>query len=266
MFNRLLTLFLQLCGKAAGDLDYALHLANNELMDADSIIFNYIGEDTTHKEGIYRTVANYYSILNSIKNPSEIEISIKPSQFNHNKILLEHLTRDVCIKGSVIWIDAEEVDQAERQLELVLDLSSYLNTRSIQEVTKKPYTTGLCIQLKNHNCERHAKKCFENNIRVRLCKGAYDLSYKPTEGVLLDRARRIIKLYNEYGKGLLEMATIRNMDLIMLALENELPLQILYGYHKELMDYPYTTKVYLPFGTHWGPYIMRRIKEKMNGR
>lgn len=265
MFNRMFTSFLELSGKGAGSLEYALNVVHGELKDADTVIFNYIGENTTHKKGIYRAVANYYSILNSIKNIGKREISIKSSQFDHNRVLLEHLTRDVCIKGSVIWIDAEEYDQARKQLRLALDLSSYLNTRSLQESTKKPYTVGVCIQLKNHNCERHAKECFANNIRVRLCKGAYDLSYKPTEGVLLDRAERIIKLYNEYRNGLLEMATIGNMDLIMLALENELPIQILYGYHKRLMDYPYTTKVYLPFGTCWWPYIVRRIKERVNG-
>lgn len=259
MFDRLFTLFLQLYGKAAGDLDYALHLADNELKDADSIIFNYIGENTTHKEGIYRAATNYYSILNSIKNGGKREISIKSSQFNYSKVILERLTREVCIKNSILWIDAEKYDQAKQQLRLALGLSSYLNSNL------SPYAVGLCLQLKSYDCERHAKKCFENNIRVRLCMGAYSSPYKNTTSVLLDRAKRIVELHKRCGSHLLEIATIQNMGLVILALENELPIQILYGYHKKLINYPFKVKVYLPFGTNWGPYIMRRIKEKING-
>ncbi len=100
---------------------------------------------------------------------------------------------------------------------------------------------------------------------VRICKGAYT-SNEYTNSVLLSRAERIVLLHKSYGGGLLEIATIKNLDLIMLALENELPVQLLYGFHKKFMDYPFIKKVYLPFGTHWMPYIMRRLKERIGGK
>jgi len=258
MFNRLFTTFLELTGKACGSLKYALDIFNNELVSVDTVIFNYIGENNHNKNNIYKSVANCYSILNLIGNGDEIELSIKPSQFNYNTTLIEHIARDVNIKRSVLWIDAEEYDQAEKQFKLALDLSSFL---SLGSNSKPPNSIGLCLQLIDANCMVYAKKCFDANIRVRLCKGAYGLDER-NKRYLWERAGIIVEMHNEYKKDLLEIATIRDIDLSMLALENELPLQILYGYHEKLIDYPYITKVYLPFGTHWWPYIKRRIKEK----
>jgi proline dehydrogenase len=54
---------------------------------------------------------------------------------------------------------------------------------------------------------------------------------------------------------------MRDMDLVMLAIKHELPLQVLYGWHKKFLDYPYKLRIYIPFGTDWWPYIKRRIKE-----
>lgn len=260
MFSRLLTLFLESIGKGSGNLKHALSSASNlSGPQINAVIFNYIGENTTRQKGIYKAMVNYYSVLKIIRDGSKREISIKPSQFNYNMILLKHLARDVNIKRSVLWIDAEEYDQAKRQFRLALDLSSFLSSGTGDDPIP-PNSIGLCIQLKNPNCEKFARRCFDKNIKVRLCKGAYPR--KVDQYYLSERAKRIVEIHNEYEKDLLEMATIRDVSLVMLALENELPLQILYGYHRKLMDYPYITKVYLPFGTHWWPYIKRRIKEK----
>lgn len=260
MFDRTLTLFLQSIGKGSGNLKHALSVASSiPEPEVNTIIFNYIGENTTHYKGIYKATANYYSILKIIRDGSKREISIKPSQFNYNMTLLKHLARDVNIKRSVLWIDAEEYDQAKRQFRLALDLSSFLSSGP-KEDPIPPNSIGLCIQLKNPNCVKYARRCFDKNIKVRLCKGAY--SWKIDQYYLSERAERIVEVHKEYKKDLLEIATIRDVSLVMLALENELPLQILYGYHQKLMDYPYITKVYLPFGTNWWPYIKRRIREK----
>ncbi len=260
MFNKILTIFLQLCGKAAGDLEHALSVVP-DLTWADSIIFNYIGENVKNQEDVYKAVANYYSVFNSMVKGGNKDISVKISQFGGNEVLLKHLITSVCIRNSVLWVDAEEYDQANKQLELALTLSSYLNP-DVKSRILQPNTVGLCLQLKSDDCEIHAKECFINNILVRLCKGAYP-SDKYTKGVLLSKAERIILLHKESTGNLLELATVGDFDLAMLALEHELPLQLLYGFHKKFMNYPFTKKVYLPFGKNWYPYIKRRFMEKL---
>ncbi len=208
-----------------------------------------------------KAIANYYSVLNSIKNRGEREISVKPSQFDDNEILLKHLIINVCIKQGILWVDAEGYDQANKQLELALTLSSYLNP-DVKSRVLKSHNVGLCLQLKSDDCELHAIECFRNNILVRLCNGSYS-SNKYSKGVLLSRAKRIVELHKESTGNLLEVATVGDFDLAMLALEHELPIQLLYGFHKKFKNYPFTKKVYLPFGKHWGPYIKRRIGEKI---
>jgi len=117
-----------------------------------------------------------------------------------------------------------------------------------------------------------ARACFENGIKVRLCKGAYPSKIKNDD--LMVRAEQVLDEYvmqleipleGKVSKfNLLEIATMKDIDLVKLALKEKLPLQLLYGWHKEFIEYPYGVKIYTAFGNNWRPYIARRLREKVS--
>lgn len=273
MFNKLLTKTLKLMGYVLETREEALEFAKRakysdtlyqgalsggrtplSIRKDPSIIFNYVGEHTSSPQEIYITVSHYHALLQSYAASDKREISIKPTQFGDNIGLINCLAKKSTKKAKTLWIDAEEYELADKQLELAKYLSGC------------HYSVGLTIQLRSDRYLTDAKECFSKGIKVRLCKGAYPQPQLRKKH-LLDRAKLVIhfhELYRGPSLRLLEIATIRDMDLAMLTVKNELPLQALYGWHKRFLDYPYGLTIYIPFGTCWWPYIKRRIKEKIS--
>lgn len=260
MLNKILTKTLKTLGYALETREEALEFAEymkcSYLSSKPGIIFNYVGEHTHDFNEIYRTFIHYYALLQHIaEGGHERDLSIKMSQFLDYPYFIGRLVKEMLYKKRVIWIDGEEYDKAEGQL----IMAKYLAER----FSNKAYAfcpVGLTIQLKSNTYFEDAKACFEKGIKVRLCKGAYPSKIKKEE--LIIRAERIIRGGKTAKSNLLEIATTEDIDLVMIAFEHKLPLQLLYGWHKKFIEYPYGVKIYTPFGHNWWPYIVRRIKEK----
>jgi len=254
MSNKILTKILKKTGYVLESEDEAMGfaLSTNVLKPTPIIIYNYIGEHNTNLKKIYRTFYTYCSLLKVIpivyKGTSRRELSIKPSQFGAHSDLISVFAKEMTDRNSTLWIDAEDYYLSNNQLVLAEQLSS----------TYGPNSIGITLQLKSNSCFDDAMKCIENGIKIRLCKGAYPSNISDSH-TLVSKAKNIVC---EDEKGLVEIATMRDASLVMLAIENKLPLQTLYGWHKEFLNHPYGIKIYIPFGTDWWPYIKRRIKEK----
>lgn len=213
--------------------------AFSKLKPKQEYILNYIGENSKTAEDELLAFFQYFSLI------PKYSISIKPSQFQNNPWLIEHLAS----KTDNIWIDAEDYSEGDKQLGLVLGLK------------KISTNVGLTIQLKSPDWLSDLHVCLTENIRIRLCKGAYKQKDKNKgEHQLYSDAVGAVNLCEERGKSeLLEIATMRDSNFVLLAAKHKLTLQILYGWHKKFQDYPYNTRIYIPFGTRWLPYIKRRL-------
>jgi proline dehydrogenase len=116
---------------------------------------------------------------------------------------------------------------------------------------------------------------------VRLCKGAYkepadvafpkksdvDANYRKLAQIFLDANGNVNGAY-------LDVAT-HDEKIITWAKEyatahqvnrNRFEFQMLYGIRSDLTRHlaadGYTMRVYVPYGTHWYPYFMRRLAER----
>ena len=252
MFNKILTKVLKRTGhiletkiEAINAVLYLRQYVPNKC----GIIYNYIGEHNTISQQIYEAVSQYFSLLQWIPYHSTRELSIKPSQFGSKAYLIERIAKQMAEKGNTLWIDAEDYYLSDSQLVLAERLASLYGSNFI----------GLTLQLKSNSYFNDAIKCFERGIKVRLCKGAYPSSLTDHHS-LINRAERIVEQSNDR---FIEIATMKDMDLVMLAIKHRLPLQVLYGWHEKFLDYPYGLKIYVPFGTDWWPYIKRRIRERV---
>lgn len=136
--------------------------------------------------------------------------------------------------------------------------------------------TGVVIQSCLRRSDRDIDRLIEMRARVRLCKGAYlepaDVAYPDKADV--DRAyvrlmERLLERGNypalaTHDQRILEHARrfVREKGIDSSRFE----FQMLYGVRRDLQERlraaGHNMRVYVPFGTQWYPYLMRRLAER----
>ncbi len=136
--------------------------------------------------------------------------------------------------------------------------------------------TGVVIQSYMRRSADDVEKLIEQQARVRLCKGAYaepaDIAFqeRPEVSASYDTLMRRLIAHGDYPG----IAT-HDEDLVDRALEfvqkenipkDRFEFQMLYGVRRDLQERlqkdGYNMRVYVPFGTQWYPYLMRRLAER----
>jgi proline dehydrogenase len=136
--------------------------------------------------------------------------------------------------------------------------------------------TGVVIQSCLRRSDRDVDQLIELRARVRLCKGAY---LEPADVAYPDKAD-VDKAYLRLMERLMErgnypaLATHDQRILVQarrFAREKAIDpsryeFQMLYGVRRDLQDQlraaGHNVRVYVPFGTQWYPYLMRRLAER----
>ena len=124
--------------------------------------------------------------------------------------------------------------------------------------------------------ERMRDKLVDMQARVRLCKGAYaepaNIAFQERKEVSDSYAalmERLVKDGNYPG------SATHDEDLVKRTVEfakkenispDRFEFQMLYGVRRDLQEQlrndGYNMRVYIPFGTQWYPYLMRRLAER----
>jgi proline dehydrogenase len=136
--------------------------------------------------------------------------------------------------------------------------------------------TGVVIQSYMRRSADDVEKLIELQARVRLCKGAYaepaDIAFqeRPEVSASYDTLMRRLIAHGDYPG----IAT-HDEDLVDRVLEfvkkenipnDRFEFQMLYGVRRDLQEKlqndGYNMRVYVPFGTQWYPYLMRRLAER----
>jgi proline dehydrogenase len=136
--------------------------------------------------------------------------------------------------------------------------------------------TGVVIQSCLRRSEADISALIEMQARVRLCKGAY---LEPPEVAFPDKAD-VDRTYVTLMERLMERGNypgIATHDQTIIAHAREFSkakgidparfeFQMLYGVRRDLQDQlraaGFNVRVYVPFGTQWYPYLMRRLAER----
>ncbi len=151
-------------------------------------------------------------------------------------------------------------------------------TIDIFKTIQSPYpdNIGMVIQSYLYRSKSDAEYAIENRHRIRLCKGAYK---EPPEIAYPDKSD-VNKNFEDMAKGLLlkgNYPAIATHDERLINIvkafteENKIPkdrfeFQMLYGIRRglqeKLLKEGYRVRIYVPYGTHWLPYTIRRIRER----
>jgi proline dehydrogenase len=244
--------------------------------DGLRVTLDYLGEDTTDAAQAEATVVAYKELLADLASRGlapHAEVSVKLSaigQFlpdNGHKVALEN-ARDICRAarnaGTTVTLDMEDHTTTDSTLAI------------LRELRKDFPETGAVLQAMLHRTEADCRALAYEGSRVRLCKGAY---MEPEDVAFQDRLE-VDKAYVRCLKVLLGgqgYPMIATHDPRMVQIASSLAsrfgrhpgtyeFQMLYGIRpeeqKRLAAAGETMRVYIPYGTEWYGYLMRRLAEK----
>lgn len=246
-----------------------------------------LGENTTRPEAARQAADEVLHALQVIDRAGvKANISIKLSQIGlvlDEALCRENLERILAEAkrlGNFIRIDMEDSSLTERTIQMyrwALD-QGYENT-------------GIVIQAYLYRSGDDICKILEAGGRVRLCKGAYmepasvafpkkkdvDDNYDRLASQLLEGTQKAglpeassdgrippIPAFATHDEARVRYvaSAVKRLGLPRRAVE----FQMLYGIRRDLQEslaaQGYPVRVYVPYGTHWYPYFMRRIAER----
>jgi len=168
--------------------------------------------------------------------------------------------------GMFVRIDMEGSVHTERTLDL------------FEREFLPAYADGVGIVLQSYlrRTAADVDRLIGARARVRLCKGAYD---EPA-AVAFPAKADVDRNYAQLMERLLEHGNhpaVATHDPVLIARARRLvaakgiaparfEFQMLYGVRRDLQEElqrgGYRVRVYVPFGTHWYPYFMRRLAER----
>ncbi|MCK5318377.1 MAG: proline dehydrogenase family protein, partial [Anaerolineales bacterium] len=182
--------------------------------------------------------------------------------------------------GTLVRIDMEDSSTIERTLKIY----NILKDEGLTNV-------GLVIQSYLYRSEEDVRKLLEQGTRIRLCKGAYNeppevaFPKKSDVDANFDRLTALMIDGSQSQGSVPASADGKVPPITALGTHDEkrtvfackhaekaglpkeaLEFQMLYGIRSDLQDAlhasGYPVRVYVPFGTEWYPYFMRRLAER----
>ena len=168
--------------------------------------------------------------------------------------------------GSFVRIDMEQSDYTERTLQLFKRTFSPEFGNSV----------GVVLQSYLRRTEQDVEQMIALGARVRLCKGAYQeppsIAFPDKRDVDLTYVRCMERLLLKGQYPAIATHDARIIDHARTFTRDKgiqparFEFQMLYGVRRdlqvELRRAGYNVRVYVPFGTQWYPYLMRRLAER----
>jgi proline dehydrogenase len=231
-----------------------------------SAILNFLGEDTTDAKIVNQTVGEYL-LLMDLMHTRKVHgcVSVKPTQLglaiNYDLCLqnfsrLGARARDL---GQFVWIDMESVKFTEDTIAIYLELY------------KQYERIGIAIQSYLRRSASDLLHIIEHAGKVRLVKGAYpeveEHALVTKEEVNANYSKLMRMLFE--SKNYFAIATHDSAlidEAIHLSKDAKFEFQMLMGIRDELkielIKKGFAVAEYIPYGSHWLPYSVRRIRER----
>ena len=239
-----------------------------------SVSVDNLGENVTNLEEARHSAQLYHEMLDQLEaRKLNANVSMK----------LTHMGLDVD-ESEARKIAAELVSHAARIDNFVrIDMEGSPYTQKtldiVQELHRQPghaNHVGAVIQAYLHRSEGDVNDLCAQRIRIRLCKGAYK---EPADIAFQDKADvdanfvKLMKILLKSGvyHGIATHDPKMIDATIAFARAENIPasafeFQMLYGVRRDLQEQlvkdGWGMRVYIPFGTEWYPYLMRRLAER----
>lgn len=241
--------------------------------DRLSASLDLLGESVLHAEEAARARDTYLDLLERIHAAgANANVSVKLTQVGldiDEQLCLANM-RAIIGKAkqhdSFVRIDMEQSSYTARTLQLFADLL----------YPEFGNAVGVVLQSYLRRTAADVDAMIALGARVRLCKGAYkeaeDVAFPDKRDVdanFVSCMERLIEHGNYPGIATHDEAIISHAKRFTkekrIGVER-FEFQMLYGVRRDLQHRlrreGYNMRVYVPFGTHWYPYLMRRLAER----
>jgi proline dehydrogenase len=239
-----------------------------------SVSVDNLGENVTNSEEAKHSATLYSEMLTQIherKLNANVSLKLTHMGLDVDPALAFDITTGLVHQAAKInnfvRVDMEGSPYTQKTLDFVQKLHS---------VNGNAGHVGAVIQAYLRRSESDVRNLVAQGIRIRLCKGAYQ---EPEEIAFQDKAE-VDANYVSLMKILLKSGVyhgIATHDEKMIQatkdfarqekiLPSAFEFQMLYGIRRDLQQSlvkeGYGMRVYIPFGTEWYPYFMRRLAER----
>ena len=235
-----------------------------------SVTFDNLGEFISDKSEATKEKNNILKMIQAVQDKgASAHPSVKLSQIGL------HIDEEFCYQN------IREIIEAAKKTDMFvnLDMENYESKgpsmRILDKLLEEFDNVGTVIQAYFYDAKKDVRKY--KNQRIRLVKGAYKepttLAYQSKNDI--DQSFfEIIKTHLVEGEGFTSIAThdhnIIEKSIRFIETQNiskdKFEFQMLYGFRKEyqeeLVERGYNMCVYVPFGTDWYAYFMRRLAER----
>ena len=232
-----------------------------------------LGESVTNEAEARETARQYLELVDEMQRRGlEVNVSVKLTALGQdiNDALCEEITRAILAKakqyGSFVRLDMEGSPYTQRTID-------FFEQRLYPDF---PDTVGVVLQSALRRTLQDVDWSVSKQCRVRICKGAY---LEPAT-VAFPLKKDVDENYVAAMKRLMESGRYPGLathderiidEAIRFAKEkgiaaDRFEFQMLYGVRRDLQERivkeGWRMRVYVPFGTQWYPYLMRRLAER----
>jgi proline dehydrogenase len=239
-----------------------------------SVSIDNLGENVTNADESKHSAELYHRLLDEIctrKLNANVSLKLTHMGLDVSEDLAFSLVTEVADHAvrinSFVRVDMEGSPYTQRTLDFV---------RQLHRLPGHAGRVGTVIQSYLYRSEKDVNDLLSERIRIRLCKGAYK---EPAE-IAFPKKTDVDANYIKLAKVLLKSGVYHGLathderiiaEMKRFASAERIPasayeFQMLYGVRRDLQQQlvreGYGLRVYIPFGTEWYPYFMRRLAER----
>ncbi len=239
-----------------------------------SVSVDNLGENVTNLDEARHSAQLYHDMLDELeKRKLDANVSLKLTHMgldvdeNVARTIADEVVAHAARIDNFVRIDMEGSPYTQKTLDMVYELHRQPGHAN---------HVGAVIQAYLHRSEGDVNDLCAQRIRIRLCKGAYKA---PAEIAFQDKAEvdanfvKLMKILLKSGvyHGIATHDPKMIDATIAFARAENIPpsafeFQMLYGVRRDLQEQlvkdGWGMRVYIPFGTEWYPYLMRRLAER----
>jgi proline dehydrogenase len=235
-----------------------------------------LGENVTNPDEAQHSAQLYQQILDAIAaNHLNANISLK---LTHMGLDVDEKLAHGIVSGLVakaasmnppgfVRVDMEGSPYTQRTLDFVHEL---------HRLPGNANSVGTVIQAYLRRSESDVEKLLAEGIRIRLCKGAYKESAEIAFAAKSEVDANYVKLMKilmksgiYHGLATHDESIVQQAEAFATAEKlsrDSFEFQMLYGIRRDLQQRlvreGWRVRIYIPFGTEWYPYFMRRLGER----
>ena len=235
-----------------------------------------LGENVTNADEARASAQLYHHLLDEIaahKLNANISLKLTHMGLDVDQKMAYDIVRGLVAKAAsmsprnFVRVDMEGSPYTQRTLDFVHEL---------HRIPGNEDSVGTVIQSYMRRSEADVEKLLSERIRIRLCKGAYkepaDIAFQKKSEVdasYVKLMKTLMKSGVFHGLATHDEAIIREAKAF--ATRENIPrkafeFQMLHGIRRDLQQSlvkdGWGMRVYVPFGTEWYPYYMRRLAER----